>query len=136
MRYPEIIAMPNFIDRYKALRTMQTVAEETFGYDRWFNQQFYTSVEWKRIRRYIIVRDNGCDLAIPDRPIAGKIIVHHIEPITLKDIQKLQTWNLLNPDNLICVSMSTHNAIHYGGLENLPEEPIERKPNDTIPWRK
>lgn len=133
-RYSELITFETFEDRYKYLRLGGTVGEETFGYDRIFNQRFYSSYEWKRIRDQVIVRDNGCDLGIAGRQIYGPIYIHHINPILLQDIENA-TDILLNPEYLICTSFNTHNAIHYGDESLLVKDPISRRPNDTCPWK-
>ena len=132
--YSELIAIPTFEERFKYLQLNGNVGAETFGYDRVFNQRFYSSLEWKRLRDEIIFRDNGCDLGILDRRIMGKIFIHHMNPIMLEDIQESSEF-LLNPEYLICMSFETHNAIHYGDENLLFKAPIERKQYDTCPWR-
>lgn len=132
--YSELISLPTFEERYAYLRLSGIVGEDTFGFDRYLNQKFYRSAEWKRIRDYVIVRDNGCDLGIEDRMIHGKILIHHMNPITQRDIQCM-TDTLLNPEFLICVSHTTHNAIHYGDEDLLIKDPIVRTRNDTCPWK-
>lgn len=133
--YSELIQIPTFEERYKYLRISGSVGADTFGFDRYLNQTFYKSAIWRRLRNQIIVRDNGCDLADLDHPIYGKIIIHHMNPVDTDDVI-YQREILLNPDYLICVSHITHNAIHYGSEELLPSDLIERKPNDTCPWKK
>lgn len=133
--YSELITLPTFEERYEYLKLGGKVGEETFGYDRWLNQMFYNSREWKDFRRDIIVRDMGCDLGISDREIQGLVIVHHINPIPKYAIEKRMLDVLMNPENAICVSHNTHNAIHYGDVGLLITEPIDRKQNDTCPWR-
>ena len=132
--YSELIAIPTFEERFKYLQLNGNVGAETFGYDRVFNQRFYSSLEWKRLRDEIIFRDNGCDLGILDRRIMGKIFIHHMNPIMLEDIRESSEF-LLNPEYLICMSFETHNAIHYGDENLLSKAPIERKQYDTCPWR-
>lgn len=132
--YSELIAIPTFEERFKYLQLNGNVGAETFGYDRVFNQRFYSSLEWKRLRDEIIFRDNGCDLGILDRRIIGKIFIHHMNPIMLEDIRESSEF-LLNPEYLICMSFETHNAIHYGDENLLFKAPIERKQYDTCPWR-
>lgn len=133
--YSELIKIPTYEERYRYLRLGSKVGEETFGYDRYLNQMLYNKTsEWKRCRREIIIRDNGFDMAFPDRPIHGKIFVHHINPITLEDIHK-RSPTIFDPENLVCVSFDTHQAIHYGDESLLVLDYVERKPNDTIPWR-
>lgn len=132
--YSELIAIPTFEERFKYLQLNGNVGAETFGYDRVFNQRFYSSLEWKRLRDEIIFRDNGCDLGILDRRIMGKIFIHHMNPIMLEDIRESSEF-LLNPEYLICMSFETHNAIHYSDENLLFKAPIERKQYDTCPWR-
>jgi hypothetical protein len=133
--YGELIKIENFLDRYEYLKLNGSVGAETFGFDRWLNQIFYRSPEWKHIREEVIIRDDGCDLGIRDRPIGGRIYVHHMNPIDVKSIVERKSI-LLNPDFLICCSHNTHEAIHYGNSDILlPDNFVERKPNDTIPWR-
>ena len=133
--YGELIKIENFLDRYEYLKLNGSVGTETFGFDRWLNQIFYRSPEWKHIREEVIIRDDGCDLGIRDRPIGGRIYVHHMNPIDVNSIVERKSI-LLNPDFLICCSHNTHEAIHYGNSDILlPDKFVERKPNDTIPWR-
>ena len=134
--YSELITLPTFEERYHYLKLGGKVGEETFGFDRYLNQVFYSSAEWKRFRRDIIVRDLGCDLGIEDRVIGGNIFIHHINPIILADVHRRNLEVLLNPENVICVSHNTHNAIHYGDESLLTLAPIARRPNDTCPWRR
>lgn len=133
--YSELITLPTFEERYKYLRLTGRVGEETFGYDRYLNQVFYRSKEWKSIRDFVILRDNGCDLGIEDRDIHGKLIIHHMNPITIQDI-KGQTDFLFDPEYLICTSHLTHNAIHYGDEKLLITAIPERTPFDTCPWKR
>lgn len=133
--YSELIILPTFEERYRYLRLRGAVGKDTFGFDRYMNQKFYRSAEWKRIRDFVIVRDLGCDLGIEDREIRGKILIHHMNPITEKDIRYL-TDILLDPEYLICVSHNTHNAIHYGDEDLLITAPIVRTKNDTCPWKR
>ena len=132
--YSELIVLPTFEERYEYLRLNGRVGEETFGFDRWFNQTFYKSEEWLSMRDKIIVRDNGCDLGISGRDIYSRISIHHMNPITTEDILR-RSDILLNPDYLICVTPNTHRAIHYGNENLLIKDPIERRPNDTCPWK-
>lgn len=132
--YSELITIPTFKERFLYLKLDGKVCEETFGYDRYLNQIFYKSPEWKRVRREIIVRDLGCDLGIEDRPLDSVIYVHHMNPIELKDISS-RNLDILNPEFLICCSYNTHQAIHYGDEYLLFADPVERKPFDTCPWR-
>lgn len=133
--YSELITIPTFEERYEYLKLDGIIGNETFGYDRWLNQMFYNSGEWKTFRRDIIVRDMGCDLAVSDRKITGPITVHHLNPIPKQAIIERHLDILLNPENAICVSDNTHKAIHYGDASLLITEPIERKQFDTCPWR-
>lgn len=134
--YSELIALPTFEERYQYLRLKGNVGVDTFGFDRHLNQTFYRSAEWKRIRDQVIIRDNGCDLGIEDRMIPGRILIHHMNPITEKDVL-YHTDILMNPEFLICVSHITHNAIHYGDESLLiPAKPLVRTKNDTCPWKR
>lgn len=132
--YSELLLLPSFKERFEYLRLDGVVGKDTFGFDRYLNQQFYTSREWKRIRDEVIVRDNGCDLGVDGYFIRGKVYIHHMNPINADDILR-HSAILLDPEYLICVSHETHNAIHYGDISLLSKDPIERKPNDTCPWR-
>lgn len=132
--YSELIQLPTFEERFHYLQLSGKVGKETFGFDRYLNQNFYRSAAWKRIRDQVIIRDNGCDLAIEDRIITNRILIHHINPINDKDILN-QTSLLLNPEYLISVSHNTHNAIHYGDEDLLIKTPIARTKNDTCPWK-
>ena len=132
--YSELRQLPTFQERYDYLKLAGEVGNPTFGYNRYFNQRFYHSSEWRNVRNEVILRDNGCDLGVSDYEIHGRIYIHHINPITLQDIETLSD-NLLDPDNLICVTFDTHNAIHYGDERTLPKVPLERTPGDTCPWR-
>lgn len=134
--YSELITLPTFEERYRYLKLDGVVGKDTFGFDRYLNQTFYQrDKEWQRIRDYVIIRDNGCDLGIDGRDIRGKILVHHMNPITQEDILRRSKY-LLDPEYLICTLKSTHDAIHYGDEKLLMKGPIERQPNDTCPWRK
>ena len=132
--YSELAKLPTFEERFRYLRLGGGVGKETFGFDRYLNQRFYSSAEWKRIRRDVIIRDNGCDLGIPGRMIGGRILIHHMNPVSREDILAA-TDALINPEYLVCVSHKTHNAIHYGDESLLTVIPPERKPNDTCPWK-
>ena len=135
LSYSILIQIPSFIERYRYLRLGGKAGEITFGNERYLNQLLYRSDEWKSVRREIIIRDMGNDLGIEGKPICGIPIVHHMNPITVEDIVR-RSPKVMDPENLICVSRRTHNAIHYGDEELLlVDEIIERKPNDTIPWR-
>ena len=133
--YSELITLPTFEERFLYLRLGGKVGAETFGFDRWINQQFYQrDDEWLETRDFIITRDNGCDLGMPDRGIETRILVHHLNPITKEDIL-LRRRKVFDPENLICTMKSTHDAIHYGSADLLMITPIERRRNDTCPWR-
>lgn len=132
--YSELILLPTFEERFKYLQLNGRVGDDTFGFDRYINQNFYKSADWKRIRDQIIIRDNGCDLALEGYEIYGRILIHHMNPITAKDIG-LNTEYLMNPEYLICVTHNTHNAIHYGDEKLLMKGPVVRTKNDTCPWK-
>lgn len=132
--YSELIRLSTFEDRYRYLALHGTVGKDTFGLDRYFNQKFYKSRDWRRIRDQVIVRDGACDLGIKGREISGRVIIHHMNPFSMDDLTGDDVLELLNPEYLICVSHDTHNAIHYGDESLLPEIFVERKPNDTCPW--
>ena len=132
--YSELCQLSTFEERFDYLRLNGVVGKDTFGFDRYLNQQFYRSSEWKRIRNQVIVRDNGCDLGINEYEIHGRILIHHMNPISIEDLQHMSDL-LMNPEYLICVSHRTHNAIHYGDESLIVTAPIERSQNDTCPWR-
>lgn len=133
--YSELIKLPTFKERFEYLKLGGVIGEETFGFDRYLNQVFYKSREWKKLRNDIIIRDNGCDLAMPDREIIDQtILIHHMNPITKEDILNMTEF-VLNPEYLICTILNTHNAIHYGNSDLLYQEPIVRYKNDMCPWR-
>lgn len=133
--YSELITFPTFEERFQYLQLNGEVGGETFGFDRWLNQVFYRSHQWKRLRDEIIIRDNGCDLGVEGFEINRRIIIHHMNPISIDDIEK-ETDFLLDPEFLICTSHNTHNAIHYGDEKLLVTAPVERSKNDTCPWRR
>ena len=134
--YSELASLPDYSDRLEYLRLLGKVGEDTFGFDRIFNQRFYTSREWRQIRQQVILRDKCCDLACPDREILGQpALIHHINPITLKDIESGADI-LLDPENLVTVTFDTHQMIHYGNRgPEIPAVVTERRPNDTAPWK-
>lgn len=132
--YSELSKFQTFEERYAYLKLSGTVGKDTFGYDRYLNQIFYRSQEWKSIRDKVIIRDEGCDLGVDGYEIHGRIYIHHMNPIMLKDIEN-KTEFLLNPEYLITTTHSTHNAIHYGDESLLPLIPKERTANDTCPWK-
>lgn len=134
--YTEMSLLPSFDERFKYLKLNGQVGSDTFGFDRYMNQDFYRSAEWKHIRSYVIARDEGCDLGIPDCQINGRVFIHHINPISKEDVI-LGNEKLLDPENLVCISMDTHNALHYGDDSILNKNKIiERTPNDMCPWKR
>ena len=132
--YSELTTLPTFEERFDYLNLSGKVGAETFGFDRVFNQKFYRSTEWTKMRDYVINRDLGCDLGVIGYDIIGKIFIHHMNPISMPDIKE-RTKYLLDPEFLITMSFQTHNAIHYGDKSQVDRKPIERKPNDTCPWK-
>lgn len=132
--YSEIKRISTFEGRYEYLKLSSTIGEASFGYDRYLNQMLYHSIKWKQLRNRIVVRDNGCDLAFPGREINSRILIHHINPVTPTEIEN-EDPIVFNPENLICVSFDTHNAIHFGDATLLVKLPEARRPNDTTPWR-
>ena len=133
--YSELVTFPTFEERFKYLQLSDgRVGDDTFGYDRYLNQQFYKTREWRNLRDSLIVRDNGCDLGVDGYEIYGRIIIHHLNPISKNDIL-YRTDFLTNPEYLICTTHNTHNAIHYGDENLLAKGPVERTANDTCPWR-
>lgn len=134
--YSDLQQLHTFEERYKYLKLHGEVGNDTFGFDRYINQQFYKSKEWKDVRNQVIVRDNGCDLGVKGMQIKGKVYIHHMNPIDVNDISEATDY-LLNPEYLICVSQDTHNAIHYGTKDyGKSKEIIKRAPNDTCPWKR
>ena len=133
--YSEMIQLPTFLDRYRYLQIGGQVGKETFGFDRYLNQTLYRSTEWKRFRRDMILRDEGLDLACEGFEVIGKILLHHINPITIEDVVQRNPI-IFDPENVICTSLNTHNAIHYGDESLLITGPIQRTKYDTCPWRK
>lgn len=131
--YRELRRIDTFRERFDYLSLRGNVGEATFGYDRWVNQDFYTSKEWREIRHDIIARDYGCDLGMTGYEIHKGLYIHHLNPITVAQIRDGDPC-ILDPDNLITVSHNTHNAIHYGDASLLPKPPVERKPGDTKLW--
>lgn len=132
--YTELSKLETFEERFKYLKLSGKVGEDTFGFDRYMNQRFYRSKEWTQLRHKIIARDNGCDLGVKDRAIFSKIIIHHMNPVTVEDLEN-NSELVFDPEYLISVSHNTHNAIHYGDESLLITDPIERTPNDTCPWK-
>lgn len=134
-RYSDLKILKSFEERFEYLKMNSLVGGETFGRDRYLNQVLYSSPEWKRIRDQIILRDNGCDLGVEGYEIHGRILVHHLEPITVDDILS-RDQKIFDPENLICVTHSTHNAIHYGNVNMIPHTIVTRKKHDTCPWKR
>ena len=132
--YSELITIPTFEERFEYLQLKGSVGKDTFGYDRYLNQVLYRSPEWKRLRNQIIIRDAGCDLACDGYDVYDKVLIHHLNPITVEDVLA-RSRKVFDPDNLVCVSHNTHNAIHYGDVDLLVTGPIIRTKNDTCPWR-
>lgn len=134
--YTELSKLRTFEERFEYLRLDGDVGKDTFGFDRIFNQKFYRSIEWKRIRDEVIIRDNGCDLGVPGHEIYGqRILIHHLNPISLNDLE-VKSDLLLNSEYLITTIHNTHNAIHYGDEDLLIKLPKERSKNDTCPWKR
>lgn len=134
LTYRELIRIPTFRERYEYLKLAGSVGDQTFGFDRYLNQQFYASREWRLFRNKIIARDNGNDMAHADYPINGLVIIHHLNPLTIEDFDE-HSQALFDPENVVAVSHMTHEAIHYGSYDLLPQDLVERKPYDTVPWR-
>lgn len=133
-RYSELRRLLTFEERFEYLDLRGQVGEATFGFDRWMNQQFYHSPQWRHARTAVIVRDEGCDLGIPGHEIHwGPLLIHHMNPMTELDILNGEGW-ILDPEYLITTSRRTHNAIHYGDASLIPRGPVERRPGDTKLW--
>lgn len=132
--YSELIRLPTFDERFDYANLCGRVGDETFGSRRYLNQAFYRSKEWRQVRDWVIVRDNGCDLADPDHPLSSGITVHHLNPVTLEDLDE-NPQLLLDPEYLITVWDITHKALHYGNRDLLPAPFLERRKNDTCPWK-
>lgn len=131
--YSELMTLSSLKDRFEYLKLNGKVGDATFGFERYLNQSFYNSAEWKNFRSKILVRDDGNELAFKGYPIFGRIIVHHINPITIDHIDDYDL--ILNPENVVCLSHNMHEAIHYGDWDLIPKDFVARAPNDTIPWR-
>lgn len=132
--YSELSRLRTFDERFRYLLLAGSVGVETFGFDRYVNQRFYRSEEWKHVRNIVIARDNGCDLGIEGRDINGRVYVHHMNPMNLEQINDHMDL-ILDPEYLVCVTFATHNAIHYGDESYITLAPVERQPNDTCPWK-
>ena len=132
--YSELMRLRSFEERFEYLKLNGSMGISTFGFDRYLNQYFYTSYAWRQVRQKIIIRDGGCDLAIPERVIFGNVRVHHMNPLTMEDLENERATSV-DPEFLICVSLNTHNAIHFGSKDNLYDLPKDRKRGDTTPWK-
>lgn len=132
--YSELCELPTFEERFAYLKLSGRVGQPTFGFERYLNQRFYRSAVWQAVRDRVILRDCGCDLGVEGYKIGGKVFIHHMNPITQKDITG-QTPALLNPEYLVCVSKTTHDALHYGDESPRRISPVARTPNDTCPWK-
>ncbi len=131
--YSELCQIEDFYDRFRYLKLNGRVGESTFGFDRYLNQVFYRSKEWRDVKNQVMIRDNGCDLGHPDFQITGRIYVHHLNPISVDQLRK-KSLDILDPEFLVCASFDTHQAIHYGDESLLPEILVERFPGDTKLW--
>lgn len=132
--YKELMRIPTFLERFEYLKLDGRIGDQTFGFDRYINQTYYRSKAWKKLRDEVIIRDHGCDLAMPGYDIYSQLRVHHMNPLTIEDIENCTEF-LTNPDYLITTTLNTHNAIHYGDASLLLELPKERVPFDTCPWK-
>lgn len=132
-KYSELRRFETLEERFDYLKLRGNVGNATFGFDRYLNQQFYASHEWKQVRNHVIVRDEGCDLGVDGYEIHDRVYVHHMNPMTVNDLTEFNE-EILNPDYLICVTLRTHNAIHYGDVNQLPKPLVERRPGDTKLW--
>lgn len=133
-KYSDLIKLETFEERFRYLKLEGAVGRDTFGFDRYLNQIFYKSQEWREARDYVIMRDNGCDLGVEGFEIFGRVIIHHMNPITMQDIER-RNPDIFDPEYLICTTHKTHNAIHYSDESILTIKPIMRTPNDTCPWK-
>ena len=134
-RYKELSRIDNYEERFRYLKLVGQVGESTFGFDRYLNQIVYSSKRWKQVRNAVIIRDEGRDMGAEGYEIQGRIVIHHMNPISIEDAEKDSDF-IYDPEFLICVSPITHNAIHYGDESLLPKVPVERFPNDMCPWRR
>lgn len=133
--YSELIERETYLERFRYLALRGSVGNSTFGFDRYMNQMFYTSVEWRRVRRHVILRDNGCDLGVEGYEVHDRLTIHHLNPMTVADIVH-GNREILDPEFLITTTHGTHNAIHYGDEKLLPKQPVVRRPGDQTPWRR
>ena len=134
--YSELITLSTFKERFQYLKLSGILGEETFGFDRWLNQKFYMSPEWKAVRKEVLLRDNGCDLGLEGHSIMFQAHIHHMNPISIDDLKRKNLDVLLNPEFLITTSFATHNNIHYGSVEWEGPFIVERFMHDTSPWRR
>lgn len=134
LTYTELIKRTSFLARFKYAVLGGELGVSTFGFDRYLNQAFYGSSDWKKARDVVIIRDDGCDLGVPGYQIFDRVLVHHMNPLRVEDFLKFDEVRLFDPEYLICVSTRTHNAIHFGDERQLPEPYVERKPGDTKLW--
>lgn len=132
--YSELSQMKTFLERYKYLKLNGVPGSDTFGFDRWINQEFYRSHEWRQARDFVIIRDEGCDLGILGYEIRNNLLVHHMNPISLNDLNQVNREKIIDPNFLITTSLQTHNAIHYGDENQLPRGPVVRRHGDTKLW--
>lgn len=132
--YRELKRLKTFEERYEYLRVGAMIGESTFGFERYLNQLLYRSAQWRKVRDQVIIRDNGCDLGVEGYQIHDHILVHHMNPITIEQVEE-SAAEIFDPEFLICCSYQTHNAIHFGDKSQLPQLPIERRPNDMCPWK-
>lgn len=133
--YKELSRIDNYEERFRYLKLVGQVGESTFGFDRYLNQIVYSSKRWKQVRNAVIIRDEGRDMGVEGYEIQGRIVIHHMNPISIEDAEKDRDF-IYDPEFLICVSPITHNAIHYGDESLLPKGPVDRFPNDMCPWRR
>lgn len=133
--YKELSRIDNYEERFRYLKLVGQVGESTFGFDRYLNQIVYSSKRWKQVRNAVIIRDEGRDMGVEGYDIQGRIVIHHMNPISIEDAEKDRDF-IYDPEFLICVSPITHNAIHYGDESLLPKRPVDRFPNDMCPWRR
>lgn len=133
--YKELSRIDSYEERFRYLKLVGQVGESTFGFDRYLNQIVYSSKRWKQVRNAVIIRDEGRDMGVEGYEIQGRIVIHHMNPISIEDAEKDREF-IYDPEFLICVAPMTHNAIHYGDESLLPKDPIDRFPNDTCPWRR
>lgn len=134
-RYSELARLGTFEERYEYLRLRGQVGDATFGYDRWMNQDFYASREWRQIRHHVIARDSACDLGVEGYEIFDRVYIHHMNPITSEDLKRGNP-DIIDPEYLISCTHKTHNAIHYGAERHLPRQFVERRPGDTQLWKR